>query len=141
MLTENISSALNLTPIKQAVEDTENAALIQIVGSLITTFAMYVPEQIPFNIASGLTESNINNFVERRDLGAGLAILSAIPPLDLNGKTLFLVVDLSEVKLNENNLSSSYRSVMKALQEIAIQNKAMLLQVNATSMGINCNIG
>ncbi|KAI3330669.1 hypothetical protein F4824DRAFT_504947 [Ustulina deusta] len=118
--------------------DTEHAALIQVVGSLITTLAMYLPKHIPWSITSKLTERNIFRFCESHDLDAGLAVLSAFPPLELDGRTLFLIVDLSDVQFSEDNISNNHRSLIDAVHKIVIRNEAMLLRVNDTNMGIKC---
>lgn len=127
-------------PWKLEKENADHAALMQVVGSLMTAFVRYVPEDIPLNAIVKLTASNVSRFSAHNDLDAGLAILSTFPPLDLDGKALFLIIDLSDVHVSEYGLSRGHRNLIKVLVKIAALNRATLIRVEATETGSNCFI-
>ncbi|KAI0455694.1 hypothetical protein F5B21DRAFT_502983 [Xylaria acuta] len=127
-------------PWKLERENAGHAVLMQVAGSLIIAFARYAPEEISPSSTSRLTASNVSQFSAHNNLDAGLAILSALPPLDLDGKGLFLIVDLSEVSVSEDGPSSDHRNLMKALNKIAVLNRAILIRMEATKTGSDCFI-
>ncbi|KAI1747436.1 hypothetical protein F4782DRAFT_535382 [Xylaria castorea] len=127
-------------PWKLEKENIDHAVLMQIVGSLITVFAKHVSEEVLFNMSTRLTVSDISRFSTHNDLDAGLAILSAFPQLDLDGKGLFLIVDLSDVYASEGGPSNDHQNLIKALFKIAVSNRAILIRVEATKTGSECFI-
>ncbi|KAI8946329.1 hypothetical protein F4801DRAFT_583485 [Xylaria longipes] len=127
-------------PWKLEKENVDHAALMQVVGSLITAFARYVPEEMTLSETSRLTTSNVSLFSAHNNLDAGLAILSAFPSLVLDGKDLYLIIDLSDIDEREDGPSNDYRNLIKALIEIAALNRAILIRVEATKTGSECFI-
>ncbi|KAI0468789.1 hypothetical protein F4859DRAFT_516541 [Xylaria cf. heliscus] len=127
-------------PWKLEKDNADHAALMQITGSLITAFARYVPDEMPLSVTSRLTACNVSLFSAHNNLDAGLAILSAFPSLDLEGKSLFLIIDLSDVGVSEDGRSDDYRNLIKVVIKIATLNRAILIRVEATKTGLNCFI-
>ncbi|KAK5635717.1 hypothetical protein RRF57_011429 [Xylaria bambusicola] len=112
--------------------------LVQIVGSLITTLAAHLPQDIPQSLTSRKTERRIAWFNENHDLEAGLAVLSSFPPLKLDGKGLILIVDVSDVIFSEDKPSKVQRMFLETLHEVAIKNAAIVIRVANTKMGVTC---
>ncbi|KAI0857833.1 hypothetical protein F4860DRAFT_517522 [Xylaria cubensis] len=141
---KNITSVVVLAqsndPWKLDKENVDCMALVQIVGSLITTLAQYVPEEISLSMLSRRAASEISRFSAHNDLDAGLALLSAFPALDLEGKPLFLIVDLSDIDLTEESPSKGHRNLTEALFKVAELNSATLIRVEATRTGLGCFI-
>ncbi|KAI0552317.1 hypothetical protein F4679DRAFT_581618 [Xylaria curta] len=121
-------------------ESIDCMALIQIVGSLITALAKYVPEEVPLSMFSRRVASEISRLSAHNDLDAGLALLSAFPPLDLEGKPLFLIVDMSDIDLTEERASKGHRNLIEALFKVAELNSVTLIRVEATRTGLGCFI-
>ncbi|KAI0183326.1 hypothetical protein EV127DRAFT_414282 [Xylaria flabelliformis] len=141
---KNITSVVVLArsndPWKLNKENVDCMALVQIVGSLITTLAQYVPEDIPLSMPSRRAASEISRFSAHNDLDAGLALLSAFPELDLEGKPLFIIVDLSDIDLTEESPSQGHRNLIEVLFKVAELNSATLIRVEATRTGLDCFI-
>ncbi|KAI0437185.1 hypothetical protein F4803DRAFT_571174 [Xylaria telfairii] len=127
-------------PWKLKKENADHMALMQIVGSLITVFLRYLPEGIPPSLIAGLTDSNVSKFSAHNDLDAGLAILTAFPPLSLDGKSLFLIIDMSDVRVSEDSPSKDHRNLIEALVKIAALNRATLIRVETGKTGADCFI-
>lgn len=80
----------------------------------------------------------MSRFAEKHDLNEGLAILSSFSTLELGGKSLLLIVDVTDVVFNKGNMSQTHKSFLKALHNIATQNAAIVIRVADTMMGITC---
>ncbi|TRX90030.1 hypothetical protein FHL15_009131 [Xylaria flabelliformis] len=141
---KNITSVVVLArsndPWKLNKDNADFMALIQIVGSLITALVKYVPEDVPLSMPSKRVILKLSQFSAHNDLHAGLALLSAFPALNLEGKPLFLIVDMSDIDLTEESPSKDHRDLIRVLFKVAELNSATLVRVEATRNGLGCFI-
>ncbi|KAI1738153.1 hypothetical protein F4680DRAFT_450234 [Xylaria scruposa] len=127
-------------PWKLDPENFDCMALIQIVGSLITALARYVPDEVLPSMPSRRVASKASRFSAHKDLDAGLALLSAFPRLNLEGKPLFLIIDLSDIDLTDDGPSKGHKNLIEVLFKVAELNSATLIRVEATRTGLGCFI-
>ncbi|KAI0402458.1 hypothetical protein F4802DRAFT_600060 [Xylaria palmicola] len=113
----------------------EHAALLQVTASLVTSLAPYVSGKLTSSMALNLLTMSMPRFLKRNEPGAGIRLLSTISSLDLEGKGLFIIVDLSEIDMSEDSLSSYRCGLAKALRDITFLNEAVVLRVEGTRTG------
>jgi hypothetical protein len=106
-------------------------------GSLIISLARYVPGSLDTGVDAN-TDS-VRKFVDGRDLDAGFRILEFLLPLDLDCRDLVIILDLSDVEIDEDNPSQNQHRLKRVLCRIVKANNAVLLRVDGIEGGgIRC---
>ncbi|KAI8627916.1 hypothetical protein F5Y19DRAFT_477088 [Xylariaceae sp. FL1651] len=118
----------------------EQAALMQVGASLITSLAEYTPDEFPLEPNSSVTADNIQKFAVHRDLDVGFAILGALPRLELRGKELLLIVDLSDITSTDDRTPAYLDRLAEVFGSIITTNKGVLQRMNLSGLGVYSHI-